>query len=256
VHIAELIPRAGSRGTLARVSKVNPKFVGELIGARLGPGVRKHSVAWFLGALVALYITAPFMESMKLGPFVESIAFTFVLSSAVLAVGGRKRVLIVAIVLVIPTLLLRWGSHPQTNFLAPEAFMVGALVFTVFVTANLLGFVLKAPRVNSEVLCAGIAVYLLLALTWAFMYMLAQQLNPHSFTCTVGTGANDTMTGFNVLYFSLVSMNGAAFGDFMPLSPATRMLAMLQTTVGLFYIAVMVARLVSLYAPLEPQKDA
>jgi len=227
-----------------------------IIGARFGPGVRRHSVAWFLAALVALYIAAPFLESMALGPIVESIVFTLVLSSAVLAVGGRKRVLLIAIVLVIPTLLLRWGSHPQNGLWAPEAFMVGALVFTVFVTANLLGFVLKAPRVNSEVLCAGIAVYLMLALIWTFLYMLAQQLNPHSFTCTVGTGPTDTMSGFNVLYFSLVSMNGAAFGDFMPVSPATRMLAMLQTTVGLFYIAVMVARLVSLYAPLEPQKKA
>ncbi len=235
------------------MARLTPHIVHHVVKGIVRPGVREHSVAWFLGALVALFMIAPYIETMPNGAIVQSVLFTVVLSSAVLAVGSRKWVLVVALVLVVPTLAARWLNHVVPTVVVPEVFMVGGLLFSAFVSAHLLVFVLRAPRVSSEVLCAGVATYLMLGLIFTFMYLVVGQLDPHAFTCTLSAGPDNTMHGFNVLYYSLVSMNGAAFGDFMPVSGTARMLGMVQTTVGLFYMALMISRLVSLYAPAKPQ---
>ena len=42
---------------------------------------------------------------------------------------------------------------------------------------HLLHFVLRAPVVNVEVLCASIAAYLMLGLTWTVAYWLVDQID-------------------------------------------------------------------------------
>jgi hypothetical protein len=50
------------------------------------------------------------------------------------------------------------------------------------------------------------------------------------------------------LYFSLVTLSTVGFGDIVPLTGPPRGLATLEGIVGQFYMAVLVARLVGLYA--------
>ena len=65
-------------------------------------GLLRHSVAWFLGALVFMFVTAPFVEDMPNGSLIEAVLLTVVLGAAVLAVGDRRQTLILASVLVVP----------------------------------------------------------------------------------------------------------------------------------------------------------
>ena len=47
----------------------------------------------------------------------------------------------------------------------PELFRAFGLVFLGFVVIQFLRYIVRAPRVDFEVLCAGIATYLLLGIT-------------------------------------------------------------------------------------------
>jgi hypothetical protein len=58
---------------------------------------------------------------------------------------------------------------------------VTAIVFGIFVIVHLLWFIMRAPRVDEEVLCAGIATYLMLGLLWTFAHILVARLAPGSF---------------------------------------------------------------------------
>jgi voltage-gated potassium channel len=49
------------------------------------------------------------------------------------------------------------------------------------------------------------------------------------------------------MYFSFVTITGLGYGDITPLAPA-RMIAAIEAMVGQFYIAVLIARLVSLHS--------
>jgi Ion channel len=216
--------------------------------ARLRLGALRFSVAQFLVSLVVLFVTEPFVEQISYGRIIEAALLTLVLLSAVPAIGGGRRTMIWAIVLVIPAIVGKWANYATPGRFAPEAGLVPALAFVLFVVFHLLRFILRAPRVNSEVLCAGISTYLLLGLLWMFAYLLVARMVPNSFAFTSGPASGQSMLGFNGLYFSLITLSTVGYGDIVPLSPAARMLAMTEAMTGTIYVAVLISRLVALHS--------
>jgi hypothetical protein len=57
-----------------------------------------------------------------------------------------------------------------------------------------------------------------------------------------------SIRGFNAFYFSFVTLSTVGYGDITPVSKVARMLAAMEAMTGLLYVAVLIARLVSLYS--------
>jgi hypothetical protein len=215
-------------------------------------GVDRFSTVQLLVALVVLFTGAPFVEEMRGGHLILSILFSMVLLAAVFAVARRKRVLIVAIILAIPAIAGRWINHFWPDLVHPAVFLVFALVLLAFVIAHMLRFILRAPVVNVEVLCASISVYLMLGLIWSIAYWLVDDLTPGgAFSFNTIRGA-ETMNGFTGFYFSFITLSTVGYGDITPVSRIARWLAAMEAMTGLLYVAVLIARLVSLYSATKP----
>jgi hypothetical protein len=123
-----------------------------------------------------------------------------------------------------------------------------AIAFTGYVTWRLLHFTLTSPRVDAELLSAGACTFILMALVWAFGYLLISAFDPNAFTFPTSQGDAD-LTPFEALYFSLSTITTTGFGDIVPAVRSSRILATMEATVGVFYMATVMARLVSAYAP-------
>jgi voltage-gated potassium channel Kch len=117
----------------------------------------------------------------------------------------------------------------------------------------LLRFVLRAPSVNTEVLCASISAYLMLGLLWTVAYWLVAQVTPNAFAFNTATGTKETMVGFNAFYFSFITLSTVGYGDITPVSRIARWLAATEAMTGLLYVTVLIARLVSLYSTPKSQ---
>ena len=212
------------------------------------PRFRRFTTVQLLVALALLFFAFPFVEEVKGGNVIVSILFSLVLLSAVLAVAERKSVLVVAIILAIPAIGGRWINHLQPDLVPPSVFLGAGLILVGFVVANLLRFVLRAPSVNVEVLCASIAAYLMLGLMWTMAYWLVDQLTPGgAFSFNTNTG-KQSMNGFNAFYFSFITLSTVGYGDITPASRIARWLAATEAMTGLLYVTVLIARLVSLYS--------
>jgi hypothetical protein len=209
--------------------------------ARLG--LRRYPVAAFLVALVLFFVSAPFEEEVRYGD-----RLTVLLLSGLLALGKRRRTLAWGIVLVTPALVAKWLNHGWPDLAPAWIFLALGLLFVGFVMLHLLFFILRAPRIDSEVLCAGVAGYLMLGLLWAFAYILTARLDPDSFVFSVGPAASHVMKGFTALYFSVITLSTVGYGDIVPVSGAARMLALMEAMTGTLYMAVLIARLVALYS--------
>jgi hypothetical protein len=209
---------------------------------------RRFSTVGLLIALALLFIGAPFVEDLKGGSLILSILFSLVLVAGVLSVADRKHVLVVTILLAIPAVGGRWLNHFRPDLVSPRVFLIAGLLLITFVVANLLRFVLRAPSVNTEVLCASISAYVMLGLAWSMAYWLVDRLTPggaFSFNTTAGPRS---IEGLNGLYFSFVTLSTVGYGDITPVSRIARWLAVLEAMTGLLYVAVLIARLVSLYS--------
>jgi hypothetical protein len=211
------------------------------------PRFHRFSTVELLVALALLFFFFPFVEDVKGGDIIVSILLSLVLLSAVLAVADRKGVFFIAIALAIPAIAGRWISHFRPDLVPPPVFLMTGLVLIAFVVANLLRFVLRAPSVNTEVLCASIAAYLMLGLLWTVAYWLVDQLTPGAFAFNTNEGTQ-SIRGFNAFYFSFVTLSTVGYGDITPVSKVARMLAAMEAMTGLLYVAVLIARLVALYS--------
>jgi hypothetical protein len=209
---------------------------------------RRFSTVELLIALGLLFLSFPFVEEVKGGDVIVSILFSLVLLAAVVAVADRKGVFFIALLLLIPAIGGRWLNHLRPDLVSPPLFLISGLILVAFVVANLLYFVLRAPSVNVEVLCASISAYLMLGLMWTMAYWLVDQLTPggaFSFNTNAGTRSMNGFTGF---YFSFITLSTVGYGDITPVSRIARWLAALEAMTGLLYMTVLIARLVSLYS--------
>jgi ion channel len=211
------------------------------------PRFRRFTNVQLLIALALLFFFFPFVEEVKGGDIIVSILLSLVLLCAVLAVADRKRVLVIGIAIAIPAIAGRWISHFRPDLVPPPVFLMAGLVLIAFVVANLLRFVLRAPSVNVEVLCASISAYLMLGLLWTLAYWLVDQLTPGAFAFNTNEG-RQSIRGFNAFYFSFVTLSTVGYGDITPVSKVARMLAAMEAMTGLLYVAVLIARLVALYS--------
>ena len=224
--------------------------------ARLG--TFRYSAIGFLVTLVMLFIASPFVEALPRGDLIEAVLVTLVMVSAVLAVGGRRRTLIVALLLLSPALVGKWANNARPDLVPPEVFQGASMVFFAFVVAQLLRFILRAPRVDANVLCAGVSGYLMLGLLWVPAYLLAASAAPpgvDAFAFTVPPGASHAMKGFNAFYFSFITLTTVGYGDIAPVTNGARMLAVMEAIVGVFYVAVLISRLVAMHSSPPPPRE-
>lgn len=211
-------------------------------------GLFRFSVTGFLAALVVLIMAAPFLAMFPNGQTVETSLLTLTLISAVMAVGHSRRVLGFAVLLMLPAVAGRWLHHFWPEIVSPVMFLISVIIFIGFIIFQLLRFILRAPRVDVEVLCAGISSYLLLGLLWAFAYMLVAWLIPGAFDLGSQAESANQMTSFISVYFSFVTLSTVGYGDIVPVAPVARMLASTEAMTGTLYVAILISRLVSLYS--------
>lgn len=208
----------------------------------------RYSAIELLVALLLLFIASPFVEGLPYGDLIEGALVTLVMVSAVLATGGKRWALVAALALVTPALAGKWLNYLAPSLVPAPVFLVATAVFFTFIMGQLLRFILRTPRVDANVLCAGLAGYLMLGLLWVPIYVLTAHLTPGAFAFSTGPQDGSSMGGFNAFYFSLVTLCTVGYGDVTPVSKVARMLVVMETISGLFYMAVLVSRLVAVYS--------
>jgi hypothetical protein len=190
--------------------------------------------------LVFVFVLPPLAPPSAGGSLVVDAAFALVLVSGVLALSERGTAwrLLMATALLSVAIVL--GSHmipvPEPVVDVAE---LGAFALLLLVV---LGQTFRAGPVTLHRVLGGISAYLLLGVVWAESYTLLEAVQPGSFSGAVDAGR--ASRGW--LYFSFVTLTTVGYGDILPVRPAARSLAMLEAVTGPLYMAVLLARLVSL----------
>jgi hypothetical protein len=219
-------------------------------------GLSEFSVRHFLIALVLLLLVTPFVVELAWGKFIEAVLLSTVLLTAVPAVGGRRRSLITAVLLVTPALICTWLHHVQPGLMPRSIAILPAIAFAIYVVGHLLGFIMRAERVNSVVLCAAVAMYLMLGILWAMAYELVWVVSPESFIVNESAVGTRQINGFEALYFSFGTLAPINDNDIVPVSNMARMLVMIEAIVGMLFMGMLIARLVGIYTSEEAAQKA
>src|SRR5215468_5728315 len=91
----------------------------------------------------------------------------------------------------------------------------------------------------------AMVMYLNLAVIFAAAYGLIWELIPGAFA-NIAAPTVDPQEVANMLYFSLTTLTTTGYGDIVPIEPFARSLANLESVIGPLFLAITVARLVSM----------
>lgn len=192
-------------------------------------------------AIVFLLLGVTAIDGSNLGRYVSQGLFLLVIIALVNAATGESRIrylvfVFAALWLVLNVLFLASGN--VHNLAASDAIALCLLGLTVTTGVKRLFMVRQA---NADLIATAIANYLLLALLWAVSYRLSEYLVPGS----VGAATDQASLNY-FLYFSLTTITTLGYGDITPVSDFARTWATLEAVTGQVYVAVLVARLVTL----------
>lgn len=136
-----------------------------------------------------------------------------------------------------------YGLDPTSYWKTQVTYFI-LLIFHATIFLVMFRYIFSATAVNADVLYAAAAVYLLLAFIFVPLYGLVETASPGSF---LDVTRQVPVQWQQFVYFSLVTLSSTGYGDILPVSMWARMLAGIEMTAGVLYLAILLARLVSLY---------
>lgn len=178
-----------------------------------------------------------------------SIVYALLLISGVRALAERRLTRMVLMPVAVLTLAVELGTWVVPM---PEPLVQGmGLLSLLLFLAVVLGQTLRSGPITYHRLNGAVAAYLLFGLIFAHAYSLVALVRPGAFSGPVSP--TDGPRAF--FYFSFVTLTTVGYGDVLPVHPAARALANLESVTGTLYVAITLARLVSL-AVTPGQKEA
>ena len=192
----------------------------QLAGVLLYPFMESTTGGRAAFALFGLLVLALVLRTLRVTPFLFWVAALFAVPSAVLLAIN---------VVVANHQLFVWSAGFE-------------MVVYTYAALSMLAYMLADEKVTTDELFAIPAVFTLLAWAFAYLFVVVQAVDPGGFN----TGGQGTRTWMELLFLSFTTLSSTGLSDVTPISGHARSVVMLEQVAGVFYIAMVVTRLVSL----------
>ncbi|MDM0022895.1 ion channel [Variovorax saccharolyticus] len=197
-------------------------------------------------AMLALIMAMLLLEPTPRGRIMLNGGNLLVVIAAVAAIGRTQLSFVIALLLAMPTLVFQLlaidGS--DSRFLL-HSWMFGAALYAATI-GYLLRYVFQHDVMTADKLYGAAAAYLMLGALWAYLYAMANHIQPGSFA--FGGAVISPPIG-DLLYFSFTVLTSTGFGDAVPVQRYARGLCVLEQLVGGLFLAILIARLAGVYPP-------
>lgn len=212
--------------------------------------IKEHNFEFLLASLLLLLIVSPILRDfahVESGVLTE-IGFSVVIILAVWSLHASRVWFYAGIALcaggvVFDLLFITSGVH-KFVYLA----IVSNLLFLILTIAICFRQLVHAHEINMNSIMGAVCVYLLIGVIWSLLFAMTELLLPGSFEGIANASVEADSKGHAFLYYSFVTLTTLGYGDILPISSTARALAYAEAVLGQFYIAVLVAGLVSILA--------
>ncbi len=213
-----------------------------------------------LAAILLLLVTQPMFSGHAFAQNVATAAMSLVLLAALYAFRATRIYFIVAVALLFPSL----GGRLALLFTPSLTVEVISAIFScLFLAVTVIALVSRLFIVKSvtlDTISAAICAYLLTAVAFAYAFAVVELQNPGAFSAalfqkTVSHTAPLIASLHSFIYYSFVCLTTTGFGDISPVSEGARSLSVMESVFGQLYVAILIARLVSLEVAQSMMKE-
>lgn len=206
--------------------------------------LRRHPSGLVLAGQLVAILAYPFLDDSAPGRAILGVVQIAIVLAAVYAVRRNPTLTWVGILLAPPAMLftVAEAALPDTDWVVLGSAMLHA-PFYFYVSYAMICYLFHDDRVTRDELFATGAAFTVVAWGFAYLFAAVQVLVPGSFA---GTGSEEQRTWFELLYLSFSQLTSVGLSDVVPVEAHARSVAILEQVAGVFYIALVVARMVGL----------
>ena len=201
---------------------------------------------YLLLSLTSLMVIYPFLEGTAFERGLLNLLMSLVLMSGVYAVSTTRRHLDVALGLSLPALAASWLNllDAATNSGRRHGRVMAGVLLLHDCFALGLHLAGQQGRFRSD-LWRGVDLHVDRR-AWCALW-LVNDISSKSFNNAAAQSLNDVLSWSDFLFFSFTTLTTLGYGDITPGDALARSLAVMEAVVGVFYVAILVSRLVGLY---------
>ena len=218
--------------------------------SRLGgswTAVRNHPSGVLLVGQLLVILAYPWLDGSTASRAVLGVLQLVLVFIAVSAVRRTPALGWVAVLLGVPAMVFAVleALQPTTDWIVLVS-AVFHVPFYFFVSYAMIRYLFHDDRVTRDELYATGAAFTVVAWGFAYLYAAAQVIWPGSFVGYSSEGSDDPLAWFELLYLSFTTLTSVGLSDVYPVADEARSLVMLEQISGVFYVALVVARLIGL----------
>jgi len=204
---------------------------------------------WLLASLSLSLLVFPLLEGLYAGRALLLVGLTATFIVGTMAARSILRAISLSLLAVaLPT---AWATLIVDSTPLFVAHCLLGSAFFWFVGGTIVFVVIRSHAVTFDSVRNAISAYLLFGLAWALSYQAIDRVSPDALSflneraTSSGAEVPQVLEISKFIYYSFVTMTTLGFGDIAPLDRSTRTLSWVQAVTGQFYVAVVIAWLVS-----------
>jgi len=174
-----------------------------------------------------------------------NVFFSLIFFSAIFTLNtNRKAMFTIAVIAFLTEWISELINMPILNYLS----LIVNILFFQIIVIKLIIQIAKSKKADASTILEAINVYLLMGLMFTSWVAIAMLFDPGAFSFTIENPNTREYT-----YFTFVTMTTLGYGDVLPIHSWAKSMAILFSSSGQIYLAVIIAMLVGKYA--GSQKD-
>ncbi|HET7304895.1 MAG TPA: ion channel [Segeticoccus sp.] len=207
---------------------------------------RETPCAVLLAVQLASVLVYPFTEETGAGRTIVSVIGLIALGFAVLAVRQTPAMNIISMVIGLPAVVLTvWETVDPDHqaIILASGFTHAAFYF--YTAYALIRYMFADQWVTRDEMFATGTCFTVVAWGFAYLYTGVQVIWPLAFL-SPGVAPETPLTWMQLLFLSFTTLTNTGLSDLAPGSPHGRSFLMLEMLSGLYYVALVVARLLGM----------
>ena len=206
--------------------------------------VRQQPSAILVLVQIVAILLLPWVESESWGRAAIAGLSLVAVTFGVWTVRSTPALTWLAFLIGLPAYVLEvWSVIDPDN--APVNFVAHVLLafFYLYVAYGLVSYMFADIWVTKDEFFAVAAAFTVLLFAFTYLFVAVQTASPGTF---VGPGNGEKLSFLELLSFSAANLTGVGLSDTVPVGPHARGLVVIEQLTGVFYVAMVISRLVAL----------
>lgn len=202
---------------------------------------------WLFIFLLGVLVCYPYSVGSSFRYYLYRAAFCAVILFTVYALNLRRSLLVVALVLSAPAIIQHTVYLADIRSPSGVVNSLSALAFDIFIVVVLFRRIFGNLRTDSEAIFGALCIYLFVGFGFTSIFLLVTYFQPHAFYLDPAVNSHPILNRLDSIYYSFGTMTSLGAAGITPASNEARLLTIIESLLGVLFLAVLISRLMSAY---------